>query len=312
MFPPTGSRRAGNPRRPAFTLIEMLVVIAIIAVLGTLTAGVVLKFMTGQPITNTKVGLKKMQTMAHKRWVEVTEQAKREAIQGVYLTAVQSLSSDSATQRVIYIKIKQKQAFPETFFEAINPLVIGSGASAVTIPAVPGYVQFLKNNAITTGSQTAPQNYESAVCLLMALKRSVSGGTINDQDLGLTPSINTTIVPGGAPCLCDGWGNPIGFCRWPLGNPNATAGDPTDPGKLLENNNNWTATGKATFGSTIHVIGTTAAPGNLTPMLASAGSSSGVLNQILTVGQPGTLTQWSIPAANAAAANSVIYSNNLP
>ena len=309
MYRLTEPRRTGRLRRTAFTLIEILVVIAIIGVLAALTAGAVMRIYGTQPVTNTRVMLKKTQTVMHKRWVEVTEQARKEAIQGVYLTAVQSLSTDAATQRVIYIKIRQKQAFPETFYEALNPIVIG----ATTIPAVPGYVTFLNGKGITAASvsPTSPQKYESAVCLLMALKRSVSGGNISEQDMGIASSINTTIAPGNAPCLIDGWGNPIGFSRWPQGNPNnGTLADPTDPGKLLWNANNWSAGGAATFAnpSVLHFLGTT--PGNLTPVVASGGSSTNVLNQTLTFGTPGAATQWKVLIA--AQNNDVLYSNNIP
>ncbi len=302
----------------------MVVVFAIISILAALTTAAVLKFMGTQPIANTRVMLKKTYVQMHRRWQEVTDTARRAPIQGVYLQAVLSLSSDAATQRVIFEKIMQKQSFPESYYEALHPIVIGS----TSIPALQGYVQYLGGFGYTAANVTAvPKGYESSVCLLMALKRSPSGGTINDQDLGLAASVKTTIDPNGAPCLIDGWANAIGFCRWPLGNTNASAADPTDPGLLLWNRNNWSTGGSAIFASAIHAVTPMAPPvalpatANLTPVLASAGPQGNLLasvpvtppaSGVLTIGTPGSQTQWALISAANTQNNDVIYSNNLP
>jgi prepilin-type N-terminal cleavage/methylation domain-containing protein len=301
--------RAGACRRAGFTLIELLVVIALIAVLVALTAGAIAKFVGVQPVSNTKVTLKKLNVALQGKWKDVTDQARREPMlpNDPCTTAAQAVANLSPTSansvdltRLIYIKIKQKQAFPETYAEAIG----GFTVAGVPIPPDQGIVQELKKHGITAGS-TPPQNYESAVLLLMVLKR---GGRLTDEALGAN-NISTNIAPGNVPCLIDAWGYPLAFTRWPVGNANATAGDPTDPQGMLAQ---MSANAQNAFRTGVHAI--SASP-KLTPMLASMGSKGWTVPPILDLSNPGQANHWTVQSTTQAQkdqVNDIIYSTNLP
>jgi prepilin-type N-terminal cleavage/methylation domain-containing protein len=309
-------RRAGARRRGGFTLIELLVVMFIIAVLVALTAGATLKFIVVQRGSNTKTTLKKLYPQLQKKWSEATNQFRTEPMlpadpctqAATNLAGLSSATSGDllALTRVIYIKIKQRQAFPVTFAEATGGFVITIPLNGtVAIPPLPAYVAELKKYGITTGNAANPQAYESSVCLLMALKR---GGGLTDEALG-QDNISINVVPQKAPCLIDAWGYPIAFTRWPLGNTNTTQADPTDPpttaapqGLLAQ----MSPIAKTSFNAGVHALPNS---GYLTPTIASMGPKGGA---VLMLGSPGTATHWQPNPALQDQWNDVIYSNNLP
>jgi prepilin-type N-terminal cleavage/methylation domain-containing protein len=235
MLPRTQRRRAG------FTLIELLVVIFIIAVLAALTAGTIFKFWSVQPVSNTKAELKLLQTALHKKWMEVTDLANSSRDDANYKPHRDKLldlaRGNPDVARVIWVKIRQKQAFPQTFFEALNPIILGTRVGTIKVDPLPAYVNYLNKYGITTGDNANPKPYESAVCLLMALRRNVSGGgEISEDTFGVGTFISSINVLAGrpqVPYLVDAWKNPILFCRWPLGSTVATVADPADPQNLL-------------------------------------------------------------------------------
>jgi prepilin-type N-terminal cleavage/methylation domain-containing protein len=309
--------RLSERRRAGFTLIELLVVIAIIAVLAALTAGAVLKFMGVQPVSNTKLTLRKLQNELRRKWTEVTEQARRDPMLSQdpcaqAAIAIAGLSPNAGAPqeltRLIYIKIKQKQAFPETYAEAVN----GFTVAGQTIKPLAAFVTELNKYGVTVANHPAgtnPKDYESSVCLLMALKRGVAGGAVTDEALGLN-NISTKLT-GGAPYLIDAWGNPVLFSRWPLGNTNTPQADPTDPQGLLVK---MAAASQTAFsnglnaGNGIHAVVNSTA-NFLTPTIASVGVKGGT---VLDLTKPGQTTHWQPLAAAQAQWNDVIYSNNVP
>jgi prepilin-type N-terminal cleavage/methylation domain-containing protein len=268
-------------RRPAFTLIELLVVIAILAVLTALSAAATLRFLGVQQGSNTKTALVKLQSQLDTQWAAVTQRARDEPIPESirnnpdFAVMVGKDALADARARVLYVKLKQRQMFPMTFDEALNPY---------PLPPLRPYVVFLQNLGVKKSTpQTQP--YESSVCLLMALERAPGGGGVKMEDLGVGSVTATRTLPGGQEvnCLVDDWKSPLLFCRWPTGspelNPNGPAAgrnDPGDPEGLL-NVPGWLATPAARyFRSYCHDLparAATAGPTSykLAPILASAG-----------------------------------------
>jgi prepilin-type N-terminal cleavage/methylation domain-containing protein len=294
-------------RRVGFTLIELLVVVAIIGVLMTLSAAAIIKFLGTSPQSNTRIVLRSAWTEFNKKWTEVTDAAKGDrdaANRRPYQAALDTLAvNDPERMKVIWAKIRQKQAFPQTFAEALNGFTVGG----VTVKPLPGYVAYLNKYGITAGNAT-PADYESGICLLMALRRNVSGGgQVSDDTFGVGKFVKDVTVQGATgpvPCLVDGWGKPLQFCRWPLGNAQADVGDPTDPQKLLTNAT-WITSQGASFQAGLHVVGTNST-GKLTPLIASSGPN---LLSGLVLTNPGSATNWSADGTGNDADN--IYSNNI-
>jgi prepilin-type N-terminal cleavage/methylation domain-containing protein len=265
--------------RRGFTLLELLVVVSILTVLAALSAAAALKFLGVQQGANTKTALVKLQSALDAQWAAVTQRAKDEPIpDGVrakadFLAMAGNDLHATARARVLYVKLKQRQAFPMTFDEALNPS---------PLPPLQPYAAFLRGLGVTRSSPVT-RPYESAVCLLLALERAPGGGGVKVEDLGVGTVTATLTLANGKQVnyLADGWKSPLVFCRWPTGskelNPNGPAAgrnDPGDPEGLL-NVPGWLATpALATFRLYCHDLPPrTGGPTSfkLVPLIASAG-----------------------------------------
>src|SRR5262245_33249697 len=265
--------------RRGLTLVELLVVLAIISTIAALSAATTLKFIGVQQASNTRTTLTKLQGQLDTHWAEVTRQANDEPIpdtlrQNADFAAMAGDDSHAARRaRVVYVKLKQRQVFPATFDEAFNPY---------PLPPLSPYVTFLRGLGVT-GSTQATWPVESAICLLMALERATGDGGVKVEDMGLGTLAVT--LPNGTQtaCLVDAWETPLGFCRWPTGsrelNPSGAArgrNDASDPEGLL-NTPGWLAgPGAPLFRRLCHDVPARAANAGpssykLTPLVASAG-----------------------------------------
>lgn len=226
-------------RRTAFTLVELLVVIAIIAVLASMIVGATMRVIGVQSQKNTELLVGKLGTELNKQWQAVVDQADKEQPPGAVMTLA---SNDGPRARVIWIKLKLKQQFPETFAEATNP----DGAGGAYIGPDPFYANEL------AGAPTLPANVQNSVCLGLILKNS-SRGAVFDIDT-LSPR-EIDLVPGSSlKYIRDDWKDPVGFRRFPYndtdlnpgGTPAAGFNDPVDPtGKL--SNGTWVAAQGTTY-----------------------------------------------------------------
>jgi hypothetical protein len=255
----------------------LLVVVAIIGILVAISTSAVFKFIVTQRTANTRAGLGQIASRLETQWSEVTRKARDEPLPSSLLSNPDFLAMaggdthDVARARVVYVKLRQRQAFPMTFDEALNP---------APLPPLKPYKAYLNGLGVTRSDpQTAP--YESAICLLMALERSPGSAGVKAEDLGGTASL---ALPGGeARYLVDAWKTPLAFCRWPTGdqqlNPQGAApgrNDPDDPDGLL-NIPAWLATpGVTVFRRLCHDLparASGAGPSSyrLAPLIVSAG-----------------------------------------
>jgi type II secretory pathway pseudopilin PulG len=282
--------RAGAGR-PAFTLIELIVMVAILATLAALAAGAVLRFITVQQQNNTRTALNKIQPIIVNRVSAIKDQGLKEAIptntMGI-ITASMSGNDPNyqARARTIYLKLKVRQMFPETFDEVFNPQVPGMGMQS--------YVNYLAQYGITaansagngTGTAAGQYQYQSAVCLAMALQVGVGGGGVNMDDIGKGGQLATLPVdpaPGSpsAPMLIDAWGTPICYCRYPAGpnrvrnpqGPLTGTNDPLDPIGTLNNGVWGSSQAASTYQAVVlqRLTGQNNTSFNLWPVVVSAG-----------------------------------------
>jgi type II secretory pathway pseudopilin PulG len=248
-------------------LIELLVVIAIIAILVSMLAPAIWRLVATSQDKATRNTLLKLQNVLHKEWQAVSEQVNNEPI-GTDLTEnlppyrpiplsqaasgfAKLLPSDAKTLRVVWVKLRLKQAFPQSLDEvfqfpyAIPPGVISQFPRGLRVPPLPAYVQALSNAGITAANyktlplttqdgvswQTSAANpeasAESAILLLMALQRNVSGQGVSAEVLS-GRNIAAFATTGGltAPGLVDAWGSPLQFCRWPTDYPDLASPTP--------------------------------------------------------------------------------------
>ncbi len=281
--------RAGNRnvrRRRGFTLIELLVVIAIIGVLVSLTTVTVFRLIGSQQANNTKSELSRLETELQKEYRAAADKFRIEPIPpsssplgNVYYTIVLPMANgDPNTARVIWVKLRLKQTFPNNFFEALNP---------APMPPLGLYQNQLSLLGYTTANTVSPQQWESSACLLLALGRAEDGAGVKPETLGLNSFVHSYPTPSGGtiPGLVDGWGQPLAFCRWPCFSPVLNPGsqplsgdknDPVDPSGLLVSTT-WQSTGGyATFQAFCHPVpphaaGQEATTYRLFPLIASEG-----------------------------------------
>ena len=286
-------------RRHGFTLIELMVVIAIIAVLVTLAIGATMRYITAQKETNTRTIISSLDKALQKQWAKVIADAKAEATANISSAVLTLAGGDISRARVIWIKMRLMEAFPMTYAEcnvATNPLYTNNYIPVGIRKYIASYQKKLAGGTpvLVNGIDT-----QSAACLLMAL----SVNKVLDPD-SIASNLGQEVLANGTyqnQFIIDGWGSPVLFFRFPtpdlstwssLGgqdpqsnNPAkstaaASLADPVDPtGRLMDANwnnaANYAAGGLvAQFEQICHAVHNSSGPfaWYITPVIASAGS----------------------------------------
>jgi Tfp pilus assembly protein PilE len=320
-----GSTRAnvrGNRRR-SFTLVELITVLAIITLIVGLSIGAVMATINLRHWKDTAFTMTELNSAINKHWTAVSQQAATENWNtpdmttplpgntlGPLATIRQWAANDDRRARVMYVKFRQKQEFPTSFSEALNPY---------PLPPKKAYVAYLNQLGIT-GSTSATAPYESAACLYMAMTLSTSGTEFKADQFG--NAVHEFPTPNGQQikAFTDDWNHALMFSRWPTGDPNLPALCPIPSqyptlisirdkddwdGKLIDQNwqsaNPTSVTQFQTYG---HLITNSQGPlaYYVIPVIVSAGADG---NFGIATGDA-TLTQ-----TNAGAAHDNIYSYNL-
>jgi prepilin-type N-terminal cleavage/methylation domain-containing protein len=266
------NRRSATVRR-GFTLVEILVVLAIIAVLIGLGAAAIMKTRVVQETRNTSTLITKVDQALQKQYRITVETARNEPPCALAV-AMSGNPPDLDRAKVIHVKLRLIQDFPTSFNEIKNPPGL--------LPN-PTYLRGIQSASVARTWQD-----ESAACLYLALKRQSRGGEF-DPDTSL--SSQELIDPGdGVKEIVDAWKHPLVFTRFPgFGNsapllvnfpqfhggaqpfqlPSLPSNDPVDAdGKLTDPN--WVTNFSAAFQKNVHpvVAGKTF---TLFPVISSSG-----------------------------------------
>ena len=198
-------------RRSAFTLVELLVVITIIAVLMTLTISVVGAFITQARDAATKTTLNKIQGLVNSRAQALIRLTMRKG----YVTTTDSV------KKVIGMKNVERKYFPQQVAELS---ATDQSAMYQTYSN-----QFSLTDLTLYNSSTMDVNYHqlrnSEILYNFLTQANVLGDSpittdaFTSVEVVDTPEILDTttkqLVGNGLPEFVDAWGQPLRFYRWP-------------------------------------------------------------------------------------------------
>lgn len=284
-----------TPRRPAFTLVELLVVISIIVILVALTATAVLGVRRGMQKTNAEATLQKLDQNLRQKVKGIRDQIQDDTKNGraeaEYAAAKSLTGNNSEGAKAIMLYARLKQQLPMSYAEARTPFTIGSGSTYTYQPS-PAF------QSLGSGPFGAATLEQSAVCLYLALAPMGLDGLENQ--VGTVANNQKTFV--------DGTGMPVAFIRVLYdGNNNElnlpplvvnSARDPYDP------DNKATAALTALWGGTTQLGGpqlTDAGPYQSSPYRAATNR-----NHTMALISAGPNNEWI-----EAPSNSILDGDNL-
>jgi len=207
-------------RRIAFTLIEILVVVAIIGILAVLVVGGVMKVTQGQRLGNTRTMIKTIDKTLKEHWAYVVKEAQKETGLDVPFQAMNNVFGPDLTagerNRIIWIKLRLMEAFPISYADVASPYPYTANTTGI----IPGNMRKYNSTYVKLLGGKANDNKggatESSACLLMALSVMRGGTSLNIDALGASYVADSD--GDGLKEFVDGWGNPLTFFRFPTDN----------------------------------------------------------------------------------------------
>lgn len=217
-------------RRAGFTLIEMLVVIAIIVLLIGLSSAALMRTVERQNYARSREQITKLQTALNSELAEVNKKARGAEIPQPVLDYC---DGDVARARAVLVAMTQRQQFPQTFNEALTPSYITQDTNGILhlrVGGVPGgespiyphppLAVFRGPTGVNGLTPPGGANEESGVLLYIILtQKSNTSGAMGNAGDDLTNATRVDIQFGGQKreAFADGFKLAIGFRRWENG-----------------------------------------------------------------------------------------------
>jgi prepilin-type N-terminal cleavage/methylation domain-containing protein len=281
--------RSAAISRHGFTLVEMLVVIAIIAVLMGLAAGTYFLVIGSTQASRTEDALRIIDKSLHEHWNKVVEEAKKDQVSPAVLNLA---NGDTNRARVLWIMFRLTEAFPQSYAE-VRSAMAGNGIYGIDpvtgMPWIPTdqrrYMSTYWTKISAAGTTNTDTQSQSSICLYLSLIENRGGLKFPEDQLkgNVGPSSD------GLNQFIDSWGKPLMFIRFPIGGNISQA-----VGLELAGMNTRSGT-KARFGDPIDPDGTLVQTVNGKAWYLGIYSGTTTNAQVLV-----TLCSHPFPAANAS------------
>lgn len=204
-------RRTRPTGRRAFTLVELLIVISLIAILAALSAGTLYRLRDSQNASVTEKTLDKLHSMLDTRWKVVIEDARK----SVPDLLVAACGGDKDRAQVVWTYAKLKNEFPETYAEATTPVnFVALGIPATALELKSRQVFVMAAGTPTGAAGVTNLQLQSAALLYAALINTGGGGNAMSLE-GTQQQVATNAA--GVTYFKDGWNKPIAFVRHAAG-----------------------------------------------------------------------------------------------
>jgi prepilin-type N-terminal cleavage/methylation domain-containing protein len=163
--------------RGGFTLVELMTVVAILAVLMALIASAAFQVVAVQQQRNTETTIKKVGDALDQQIQQVIEQAKTEMPPNDVLSMA---GSDARRAKIIWRKARLKQEFPMTFADALAPNI--PSLSQTDLPPRQSYVDTFNGwgwtrDTITAASTIAAASNSAPIVIRCGGAHNLTSGT---------------------------------------------------------------------------------------------------------------------------------------
>jgi prepilin-type N-terminal cleavage/methylation domain-containing protein len=203
---------AHRNRRRAFTLLEILVVLAIIGLLAALTAGALFRYRASAMEKDTVTQIRKIQIGVDQQWKAARDVIQKENPPQEVIDATCNSAGvpNMARARAYHMKLRLKQEFPQSYIEARTPARVTSPitGSVYIYPMKESYKQEIGQSGPVVEGRPG---YEGAALLFLILKQGRGGMTFDAGGIGnvRTETVEARVMS----FYVDAWGHPIVFRR---------------------------------------------------------------------------------------------------